>query len=204
MATLDTETVRRALLALCPDQTTLVCYQQLFEALGLDDEPAKARLRSRVKDMLRKGELQRVDDRNGCFFLIREAMPKRTGESFSRMWRTIRASTSGWDYREIAQITRVNYTTVRRYCQWLTDEGFIRRHGKKGNTQFWRTTQKAAETRYAPLPPVRPKDPFEAERSAACRLVRLMMETDPSRPQIKAKIQKELNVLAGRFGKPAK
>ena len=199
MATSATDKLRRALQTLCPDDGT-VCNQQLYEALGLTDEPAKARLRSRISEFVRRGELVRVDGHEGYYTYNREAMPRRTGESYGRIWRAIRASKPGWAYSEISQITRIEYTMVRRYCQWLYEEGYIVRHGKKGNTQLWRATQKARDQLRTPYPPIVPKDPFEAERSAACRLVRCLMEADPSKPRIKSKINKELQILERRFG----
>ncbi|ADK84975.1 conserved hypothetical protein [Desulfarculus baarsii DSM 2075] len=204
MATPESDKLRRALLALCPDDKTIVCHQQLYEALGLEDEPAKARLRSRIKDLIRRGELRRIKGRDGCYTYHREAMPKRAGEGFGRMWRAIRAAKPGWTWQDIAQITRVDYTMVRRYAVWLADEGFIAQAGRRGNTRLWRSTGRAQEQRVAPLPPIRPKDPFEAERGAACRLVRLMMEADPNQPHVRTKIVKELGILAGRFAEAAK
>lgn len=199
MATSATDKLRRALQALCPDDGT-VCNQQLYEALGLSDEPAKARLRSRLGDFLKRGELVRLKDHPGCYTYHRTAMPKRTGESYGRIWRAVRASKPGWAYREISQVTRIEYTMVSRYCKWLHEEGYITRHGKNGNTQLWRGTAKIRECTEVQYPLITPKDPFAAERSAACGLVRLMMEADPSKPRIKSKINKELQILVRRFG----
>ncbi|MCB2186981.1 MAG: hypothetical protein KQJ78_11225 [Deltaproteobacteria bacterium] len=201
MSTPETDRLRRALVGLCPDAKTTVSHAQLYLAMGAVEEPQKARIRTRCQDLVRRGELERL--RPGVYRYNPEGMPVKQGESYQRVWRAIRAQRPGWTYQDLAQVTRVCYTVVRRYCGWLEDQGYIAPHGREGNTRLWRTTSKARNRQTTPFPPAK-TDPFEAERGAACRLVRLMMVADPSRPHIRAKILINCQQLTSRFSRPEK
>ncbi|WP_156360633.1 hypothetical protein [Dethiosulfatarculus sandiegensis] len=171
--------------------------RQLFEALGLETEPEKARLRRRIDTLVRRKELIRISP--GVYRYNADAAPKRNGEGYKRVWRAIRSSKPGWGYVDLARITRMSYTMVRRYCNWLDDEGYIAAVGRNGNTRLYRATQKAKSTQRTPYPPIT-KDPFEAERGAACRIVRLMMESNPSQKGCAKKIVNDCQLLLRRFG----
>jgi hypothetical protein len=174
-----------------------VTNRQLFEALGLTTEPEKARLRRRIDTMVRRKELIRISP--GVYRYNADAAPKRNGEGYKRVWRAIRSGRPGWSYQDLARVTRMSYTMVRKYCLWLEKEDYIGTHGRNGNTRIWRATQKAKTTQRTPYPPIT-KDPFEAERGAACRIVRLMMESNPSQKGCAKKIVNDCNLLLRRFG----
>ncbi|WP_319543189.1 hypothetical protein [uncultured Pseudodesulfovibrio sp.] len=169
----------------------------LYEALGFEDEVEKQRMRRRVTSMIKKSELIRISP--GWYSYNPKAQPQRNGEAYMRVWRLVRSKNPGWSMHDMATVTRVSYTMVTRYCGWLLEEGYLARHGRKGNTRLYRATQKAKEQRDTPYPPIAPSDPFDKERSAACRLVRLMMERDLYQNGVRGKLLKELNILNKRF-----
>jgi predicted transcriptional regulator len=174
-----------------------VSNAMLYESLGLEEADEKARLRRRVNDMVKRSELVRI--RPGWFSYNPKAKPQRNSEFYIRIWRLVRAKGPGWTKQDMAVSTRASYTMASRYINWLEEEGFVARHGRKGNTAKYRTTSKAREELQTPYPPIAPSDPFAQERSACCRLVRLMMERDPYQTGVRKKILNELAVMNDRF-----
>lgn len=170
----------------------------LYEAMGLDNEPAKARLRSRINDLIKRAELTRIEDGK---YTYNPKARMRSGEFYQRAWRAIRSAKPGFSWTSIAQVSRVSYTHVRKYGQWLLDEGFVERHGRDGATHLFRATLRAKDTVNTPFPPQDSADPFEIERNAACRLVRAFMERDPYQPAVRAKIIENCRAILARFEK---
>lgn len=197
MSTLSTDRIRLAIQAACQSPKDTISSMQLYTFFGLTDQGDKARLRSKVGDMLRRKELVRVSD--GVFTYNRKAMDRQAAEGHQRMWRNIRAQGPGWDVADVAQVTRMTTNHVRKYANWLHAEGYIVQHGRRGNSRLWRITNKGRETRVTPIPSRAPSDPFAIERSAACRLVRCMMIADPYRPSTRKKIVTECTTILRRF-----
>ena len=198
MNPITTQQVREIIQGYCTTSKHRISHGMLYEMLGISSEPEKARARTRLNDLVRRQEIERVEP--GVFRVRKLAAPVKQGECYIRIWRAIRASKPGWDYYKIVQVARVNYTTLRRYCGWLKEEGYIAPHGRTGNVLQFKATPKARQQRETPFPPSGNKDPFEAERNAACRLVRRLMEADPYQPAIREKIVKEANTILARFG----
>lgn len=194
----DTPTIRQVIRGLCPSPDSRVSHARLYEIFGLRSEAEKARLRSRLGDMLRRGELVRV--RPGVFVYRAVALGRREGEGYRRVWRALRSARPGWTMHDLAQVTRMSYSMVRKYCLWLRQEGYIAPQGRQGNTRLWRATAKAKGRMRTPFPPRRPKDPYQAERAAACRLVRCLMDMDPGRAGVRERIVTECRTLLERFG----
>ena len=195
----ETAAIRAVIQAICPDPKDRITYARLYEIFGLTTEGDKAKLRSRMSDMLQRGELKRIEP--GVFTYHPQAIGRREGVGYQRVWRAIRSARPGWTTQELAQVTRMSYSMVRKYCRWLWREGFIAPHGRKGNTRLWRATSAAKARRQTPYPPRRQPDPYQAERAAACRLVRCLMDKDPGRPGVRARIVKECRTLLERFGR---
>lgn len=194
----EMDAVRRVIQGLTVNGRDPLTNRLLFEALGLEREQDKARTRSRVNDLVKRGELSRVEDGK---FMYNPKARFRSGEMFQRVWRAIRSAKPGFSWPNIAQVSRVSYTTVRRYGQWLVEEGYLERHGRNGATLLYRGTAACRDTVETPYPPLDPRDPFEAERNAACRLIRLFMERDPYQPSTRKKIIEAATAILDRFTK---
>lgn len=194
----DGNEMRRLLASLAAASVTRqVTNAMLFEALGADDEAAKARVRRQVTHMVRRKELVRV--RDGVFTYNPAAAPRRESTSYERVWRAVRAGKPGFSVADLVQITRFSERQVRDYVRWLLEEGFLAEHGANGNLKLYRATQKARDTRSTPLPPVGVKDPYEKERNAACKLVRLLMERDCGKPAVARRIVEQCRAILARF-----
>ncbi len=199
MSVPETAVIRRIIQGLCPAPSDQITYARLYELFNLNTEPEKARLRGRLRDMLRRGELIRV--RPGVFqYRPEHAVKRRDSVGYQRVWRALRSARPGWTMHELAQVTRMSYSMVRKYCLWLRSEGYIVPHGRRGNTRLWRATPAARARQQTPYPPRRQPDPYRGARAAACRLVRCLMDMDPGRPGVRERIVTECRTLLERFG----
>lgn len=196
MRTDEMDAVRGVIQGLTLGGRDPVAYGLLYEAMGLTAESDKARIRSRVNDMVKRGELTRVEDGR---FTYNPKARLRSGEFYQRVWRAIRSAKPGFSWAGIAQVSRVSYTHVRKYGQWLIEAGYVERHGRSGPTHLFRGTAACRDTVETPFPPLETNDPFEVERTAACRLVRLFMERDPY--QVRAKIVQQATLILNRLSK---
>ncbi|WP_237559936.1 winged helix DNA-binding protein [Desulfohalovibrio reitneri] len=168
----------------------------LIEALCLEDEQDKAKVRRRLEDMKERRELIRVE--RGTYTWNPHAAT-RGGELYERIWRAIRAKKPGWTFRDVSQVSRASYTHVAKYVRWLEAEGYVARHGKSGKSYAYRATQKARDQRKTPFPPKPITDPFAQVRNAACRMVRALMERDPYQPNVRQRIIEDCRTVLARF-----
>ena len=174
-----------------------ISHAMLFEAFGLTEEGDKARLRNRINDMARMGEVVKV--RPGVYTYNFGYRP-RENRSLPAIWRFVRKAKPGWSLSECAMMTRVSYTRALRYCHWLEEEGYILRDGKdERNASTWRATVKADKTPETPYPPLRETDPFVRERAAAATIARLLLCADPYAKRTAQGITEACKVLLARF-----
>lgn len=199
MRTPEANRVRLVIQGLSVGGKQTVTHALVFEALGCADEPAKARVRRQVNDMVRRKELTRVED--GVFRFNPDAVGQQQGELLQRVWRAIRSAKPGFSYQDLASVTRVSYDHVRRYCLWLAEDGFLKRHGMRGPSQLFRATEKARQQVETPYPPRRINDPFEAEKRSALELLRLFLLHDPYQPAMRSKVVENCRAILARFEK---
>ena len=191
------EKLRELALKLSEDGMREITTKALCEALGVLDSERKALVRRSITHMAHHGELERVAP--GVFLYRSDVagVMQRGGERFRRMWRIIRTEKAGWQISEVAAITRLHQATVAGYCRWLEQEGYLKVCGKRGNARLFRATSKAFSQRETPYPPSAPEDPYDKERTAVARLVRMMMEPNPG--ICRDKIITECRALIARF-----
>ena len=193
--TITTEMTRETLRSFCRGGKR-VSNAQLYEVMGLCCEQEKDRLRTRIGDMVKQGEVIKVGpglyEYNFKFRL-------RQGESFPKLWRFARSQKPGWSITQASQLTRISYTQAARYFSWLENEGYIVRHGKDGATFLYRATDKAAASPETPYPPHTDRNPFERENAAAAHIARLMLCHDPYQPKTARDIVAACHVLLARF-----
>ena len=172
---------------------------QLYDALDLQSEAEKARLRTRINDMVKAGEVQKI--RPGAY-LYNFKHRSREGKGYAAIWRFVRKAKPGWTMSECALMVRVGYTHVLKYCAWLEDEGFLARVGRTDkNAVTYRATGKADKAPETPYPPRRESDPFERERVAAATIARLMLTADPYAQRTGQAVTEACKVLLARFEK---
>ena len=169
----------------------------IAQAMGAAPGQETNQVRSRVTNLHRRGELERVED--GVFRYLPSKQPRGNAESCQRVWRAVRASKPGFGVTDIVLATRYSERVVRKYLRWLLREGYLAKHGRKGNQILYRATLKARDTVSTPYPPNPNQDPFKRERDAACALVRLFMERDPYQPHARRSIVENCLAILDRF-----
>ncbi len=189
--------LRDVILGLTEGGARPVTNALLFQTLGLNDEAGKRRLYRQIQDMANRGELVRTG--RGEMRYDPNAASARHGKLYERIWRAVRAKQPGFSVGDIALVTGAGKNHAYKYLRWLEAQGYLRRHGKNGNSVLYAATGRARERRETPYPPAGIQDAFEAERNAACRLVRLLMEREPS--VLRARIMENCAVIMDRFGK---
>lgn len=193
--TITIEMVREAMRSHCKPGVR-VSNAELYRLLDLKCEEEKDRLRTRLNNMVIAGELLRVE--RGLYeYNFKYRVRKNT--TFPAIWRFVRMQKEAWSYADVCQLTRISYSQVKRYCEWLENEGYIVRYGKKGATFTYRATEKAELTPETPYPEITDRNPFERENAAAAELARLMLCNDPYQPTTARKIVAACNVLRARF-----
>lgn len=169
----------------------------LFKALDATTEPAKARVRRQANQLVGTGEFTRIA--RGKYKYNPEKAPKRDGKITNQMWRAIRSSRPGWTITDIAQISGATLSHAVKYCRYLEEDGYIKRHGTNGNSALYRSTIKTAEQRNAPYPPRPIKDPYEEERGCVSELVKLFLTKDLYGPATQKNIIKNCRTILARF-----
>jgi hypothetical protein len=195
--TSDMNRLRATLRAFCPTGSNqeAVTVPQLADALGMRSEE-KQRLRKRIGELLRRGEVRKV--KTGWYVHVPENEPSRYGESYGCIWRAVHVQRGAFTVRKISQISRYALLTVGRYLSYLEKDGFIAFAGMDGRARSYEVTPKGLAFRDIPYPPSPIADPTEAERIACRKLMQLYLE-DVSAPAVLKQIRENLITLNARF-----
>ena len=175
-----------------------VSNHMIFNALSIDTEQKKARVRARIGGMVRHGELTRMKD--GVYVYNFNRRP-RNPRTYCAIWRFVRKAKPGWSLNDVCTMTRVSYTQVRRYCDWLQEEGYISTVGREKNSILYRASHKADLNPETPFPPLRETNPFEQENNAAVQIINALLKQDPYSVKTAKIITKAARTLLERFEK---
>lgn len=179
-----------------------ISNSQIFEALDIESEQEKSRVRTRITDMIKAGEIIKIG--SGIYnynfkFKLRDAS---TARGYSKIWRYIRQQKDGWSIKDCTMLTGQNNTHVSRYVNWLESEGYVEIIGKgDNNARLYKGTLKARQTPETPIAPHTDKDPFEKERIAGAKIIRLLLCNDLYSKATAKDIADACEVLLGRFSK---
>lgn len=196
--TVSVEDLRRAVQALGVDGRE-ISYPLIYEFLGLENEAEKDVARARMNSMVKHGEVTRTERGSFIYNFKRRA---RKSAGFESIWRFVRAAKPNWSIEDCSLMTRMSYSHVCKYVNWLESEGFVERLGRNKNNQFgFRNTSKARSTPETPYPPVRETDPFAKERVAAATITRLMLCANPYAAKTARSISEACHTLLAKFEK---
>jgi len=196
---MKTDAMSRLREAVCNLGTSgkIVSNAMMYQALGADDQAERDRIRRRCNQMVQTGELIRV--KPGHYTYNSKAAPARNEQKLSAVYRALRSSKPGFTCMDIARTSGASYTHVIKYLKFLEDKGFVRRHGKAGNSITYKGTNLLRETRHTPLPPRPLGDPFEEERKLVHELVGLFLLKDPYQPAVARQISANCTAILNRF-----
>jgi len=190
--------IKTAIEALAASSNEL-SYPLLYEALDIEEQADKDNVRARITNMVKHGELTRTERGSFIYNPKRKARP---GARYAVIWRFVRAAKPCWSIEDCCLMTRASFRHVRRYVDWLENEGFVERAGRNGsNAITYRNTGKARMSPETPFPPVRETDPFARERAAAAAITRLMLCADPYALKTGRQICESCKILLARFEK---
>ena len=168
----------------------------IYKALALKTDAEKTSLRSRLRDLIKSDEIERI--RIGTY-IYKPKVHFLRSDSFGRMWKIIRASSPTFKIAEIAALAHVEVSFVSKYCRFLLEQGYISKNGKSGAKILYSATKLGRDTIKTPHPPRPIRDPFEAERKAMSNLARIFFEQDPYAPATQNKIIKNCRTIMDRF-----
>lgn len=193
----DMTRVRATLKSFCPTgaDKEAVTVPQLAEALGLEPHE-KQRLRKRIGELLRRGEVRKV--KTGWYVHVPGKEPCRYGVNYERIWRAVHVQREPFTKRKIIQISRFSASAVDRYLAYLETDGFVEFAGHEGRARRFVLTRKGELFRDIPYPPMTIQDPTHQERIACINLHKLLLD-DVDAPNILRRIRKNLATLNARF-----
>lgn len=175
---------------------------QIYEALEAESEYEKNCIRTRIKDMLKTGELIKIACSLYTYNFKHKVRDASTARGYSKIWRFVRLQKGDWTIKDCTMLTGQNNTHVTRYINWLASEEYIEIIGKGENqARLYRATKKAKQTPETPVAPHTDKDPFEKERVAGAKIVRLLLCNDLYSKATATDIAEACEVLLGRFSK---
>ncbi len=176
-----------------------IAYQLVYEMLGAECEEQRGIVRSLVSTMARHGEIRRTG--RGKFIYDFNRKPTG-GTAYHKIWRFVRAAKPGWSIQDCSLMTRVSYTQVIRYVNWLCEAGYVERAGRnERNGVIYRNTALAQASPETPYPPIKDSDPFAKERAAAATITRLMLCANPYAVSTARQITAACQTLMARFDK---
>ncbi|OIQ51021.1 hypothetical protein BerOc1_02966 [Pseudodesulfovibrio hydrargyri] len=196
MAPSDMDKLRGVLLGLSEGGKHEISNVLVFQAMALETESEKARVRRQLDVMARRSELTRI--RPG-HYTYNPGAARQRGEGHIRMWRAVRASTGTFGIAEIAAVSHVDAPSVGRYLKLLLSLGLVRRNGKRGASLLYSTTALGRDRRETPYPPVARRDPFADERAAMSRLARVFFEEDLYSDPARQVVVRECRAILERF-----
>ncbi len=196
---LSAKVVRAAVVGLIEGGAAAVSPALVCEALG--EKRADPRVQGIMGDMARRGELERIGTAQYRYNPEALEGSRRDSEFYPRIWRAIRSAKPGFTLQDIALVTRVSYSHVRKYSNFLEEAGHLARYGMSGQRRQWRATQLAQDTPEAPYPPKKIKDPFEREKNMALGVVQAFLLRDPYQPAVRTKIVENCRAILARFEK---
>lgn len=176
-----------------------ISYGLIYEAMNINEEPEKDIVRARITSMVKHGEITRTERGSFVYNFKRRA---RKAAGYDTIWRFVRAAKPDWSIEDCSLLTRISYTHVLRYVNWLEGEGFVERSGRNDrNGIVYRNTSLARSTPETPYPQIKQTDPFQRERVAAATIARLMLCANPYSPRTGRLISEACHVLLARFEK---
>ncbi len=174
---------------------------QIYELLEAKTEAEQAKIRTRIAQMVRHGEINKISSgryRYNYDYKIRGTV---IAAGYVKIWRFIRQTKGEWTIKECSLMTGKDHSHVGKYVNWLEAEGYIKIVGKKEQAKCFMATQKAKMSPETPMPTYKDSDPFEQERAAGAKIVRLLLCENLYSPLTAQKIVECCEVLQNRFNK---
>lgn len=197
---IDREVIRIAFKAFGKNEQE-ISNAQIYEVLEAKDEADQAKIRTRINEMVRAGEIIKIASGLYTYNYKYKIRGTVAAAGYVKIWRFIRQAKDGWTIKECSLMTGKDNSHVGRYVNWLESEGFVKVIGKKEQAKCFCAAQKAKNSPETPMPTYKDSDPFEQERAAGAKIVRLLLCDNLYSPLTAQKITEACAVLQNRFNK---
>lgn len=174
---------------------------QIYEVLEARNDADQAKIRTRIAEMVRHGEVTKVSPGTHKYNYEYKIRGSIVAAGYVKIWRFIRQAKEGWTIKECSLMTGKDNSHVGKYINWLESEGYIKSIGKKEQARCFMATQKAKMSPETPMPTYKDSDPFEQERAAGAKIVRLLLCDNLYSPLVAQKIIDCCEILQKRFNK---
>lgn len=174
---------------------------QLYKVLEAISEADQAKIRTRISEMIKAGEIIKISSGRYKYNYKYKVRGNVAASGYTKIWRFVRQVKDSWTIKECSLMTGKDYTHVNRYINWLEGEGYIKVVGKKENSKCFITMQKAKMSPETPMPSYRDSDPFEKERNAGAKIIRLLLCGNLYNASVARELVGACEVLQNRFNK---
>lgn len=174
---------------------------QIYEVLEAVSEADQAKIRTRVNEMVKHGELIKVASGRYKYNEKYKVRGSVAAAGYVKIWRYVRQAKNDWTVKDCSLMTGKDSSHVSKYINWLESEGYVRCSGKDKQARCYSATQKAKMNPETPMPAYKDSDPFEEERAAGAKIVRLLLCDNLYSPLTAQKISEACAVLQNRFNK---
>lgn len=174
---------------------------QIYEILEAKTDADQAKIRTRISEMVRHGEINKISSGRYKYNYNYKIRGTAAAAGYTKIWRFIRQAKDGWTIKECSLLTGKDNSHVGKYVNWLQSEGYLKIIGKKEQAKCFMATQKAKMSPETPMPTYKDSDPFEQERAAGAKIVRLLLCENLYNPLTAQKIMAECEILQNRFNK---
>lgn len=174
---------------------------QIYDVLEAKTDADQAKIRTRIAEMVRHGEINKISSGHYKYNYNYKIRGTAAAAGYTKIWRFIRQAKDGWTIKECSLLTGKDNSHVGKYVNWLQSEGYLKIIGKKEQAKCFMATQKAKMSPETPMPTYKESDPFEQERAAGAKIVRLLLCENLYSPLTAQKIMAECEILQNRFNK---
>lgn len=197
---IDREVIRIAFKAFGKNEQE-ISNAQIYEVLEAKLEADQAKIRTRIREMIKAGEIIKIAP--GLYQYNTKYQIRGTviATGYVKIWRFVRQAKDSWTIKECSLLTGKENSHVGRYVNWLESEGYVKIIGKKEQAKCFMATQKAKNSPETPMPTYKDSDPFEQERAAGAKIVKLLLCDNLYSPLTAQKIMACCEILQKRFNK---
>lgn len=174
---------------------------QIYEVLEARNDADQAKIRTRIAEMVKHGEITKTSAGRYKYNYKYQIRGTIVAAGYVKIWRFIRQAKEGWTIKECSLMTGKDNSHVGKYINWLESEGYVKSIGKKEQARCFMATQQAKMSPETPMPTYKESDPFEQERAAGAKIVRLLLCDNLYSPLVAQKIIDCCEILQKRFNK---
>lgn len=174
---------------------------QIYEVLEAKNDADQAKIRTRIAEMVRHGEIIKVSSGKYKYNYKYQIRGTVIAAGYTKIWRFVRQAKDSWTIKECSLMTGKDSSHVGKYMNWLESEGYVKIIGKKEQAKCFKATPKAKMSPETPMPSYKDSDPFEKERNAGAKIVRLLLCENLYSPAVARDIVEACEILQSRFNK---